>query len=268
MQSYKWGEVQSNGFSGSGGDMVRFRFALFLVLFAAVAFAARPAHADTFYDVSGTLTLTGNNACGSSPCTETIDFSFELDEGFNSVYDAYGLTFVPGTSTTTSSGPLGTMYFAGASGGPLAYQTPGPGNGNVNFTAFNSSPDPVFADSLELYVAENLQPDPFIPSFDGGTLYSCATATCVTDFCPPSFCTSGGVDLGIFAPASTESTVTAAPEPSALALLAFGLLALCFLGRRNRNGFVGRWGGHKIKKEVNPVSMRPHPHEFELYYDI
>jgi glutamine synthetase len=29
-----------------------------------------------------------------------------------------------------------------------------------------------------------------------------------------------------------------------------------------------RWIGYKRMNEVDPVRVRPHPHEFELYYDV
>lgn len=32
--------------------------------------------------------------------------------------------------------------------------------------------------------------------------------------------------------------------------------------------FIDLWIEYKMKKEVDPMRMRPHPHEFELYYDI
>jgi glutamine synthetase len=28
------------------------------------------------------------------------------------------------------------------------------------------------------------------------------------------------------------------------------------------------WIGYKRENEVDPIRLRPHPHEFELYYDI
>ena len=31
---------------------------------------------------------------------------------------------------------------------------------------------------------------------------------------------------------------------------------------------IGMWVDYKIESEVNPVKLRPHPHEFFLYYDI
>ena len=31
---------------------------------------------------------------------------------------------------------------------------------------------------------------------------------------------------------------------------------------------IEKWIEYKTEKEVNPVNLRPHPHEFFLYYDI
>ncbi len=33
-------------------------------------------------------------------------------------------------------------------------------------------------------------------------------------------------------------------------------------------GLIDAWVSYKIEHEVDPVRLRPHPHEFELYYDI
>jgi glutamine synthetase len=32
--------------------------------------------------------------------------------------------------------------------------------------------------------------------------------------------------------------------------------------------FIDTWIAYKQKNEIDPVRMRPHPHEFHLYYDI
>jgi glutamine synthetase len=32
--------------------------------------------------------------------------------------------------------------------------------------------------------------------------------------------------------------------------------------------FIQLWIDYKRKKEIDPVRMRPHPYEFQLYYDI
>jgi glutamine synthetase len=31
--------------------------------------------------------------------------------------------------------------------------------------------------------------------------------------------------------------------------------------------FIANWIDYKISNEVNPMRLRPHPHEFALYYD-
>jgi glutamine synthetase len=31
---------------------------------------------------------------------------------------------------------------------------------------------------------------------------------------------------------------------------------------------IDEWIDYKMENEVNPVKLRPHPHEFFLYYDI
>jgi glutamine synthetase len=31
---------------------------------------------------------------------------------------------------------------------------------------------------------------------------------------------------------------------------------------------IETWIGYKREHEIDPVRLRPHPHEFELYYDI
>ena len=31
---------------------------------------------------------------------------------------------------------------------------------------------------------------------------------------------------------------------------------------------IDMWIAYKTEKEINPVRLRPHPHEFFLYYDI
>ena len=31
---------------------------------------------------------------------------------------------------------------------------------------------------------------------------------------------------------------------------------------------IETWIDYKRSKEIDPIRLRPHPHEFELYYDI
>jgi hypothetical protein len=44
-----------------------------------------------------------------------------------------------------------------------------------------------------------------------------------------------------------------------------------FIPMRVRNGaaiVIESWLGYKRDKEVDAIRLRPHPHEFHLYYDI
>ncbi len=189
------------------------RVALTLLILFFVSCA--PAFADQVYDVTGTVTLTGNNAC-SGPCIEILDFSFLV------TYqpDCCGtLTQIvlPG-STTTSTGPLAPFALGAA---PVNY-----------FAFFNSAHDEI---------------DVFGPGFDGertavpypnligAELYGCGfsgeDALCVTDFVPP-----GSPSFGHVTSAALEYTVTAAPELSTLGYLAAGAGVLALLAfRRNNN---------------------------------
>jgi len=31
---------------------------------------------------------------------------------------------------------------------------------------------------------------------------------------------------------------------------------------------IAAWIGYKRANEIDPIRLRPHPHEFELYYDV
>ena len=33
-------------------------------------------------------------------------------------------------------------------------------------------------------------------------------------------------------------------------------------------GLIEAWIEYKVENEVDPVRIRPHPHEFDLYYDV
>jgi hypothetical protein len=189
------------------------RVALTLLILCFVC--CTPAFADQVYQVTGTVTLTGNNAC-SGLCTEILDFSFLV------TYqpDCCGtLTQIvlPG-STTTSIGPLAPFALGAA---PVNY-----------FAFFNSAHDEI---------------DVFGPGFDGertavpypnligAELYSCGytgeDALCVTDFVPP-----GDPGAGHVKGASLVYSVSAVPELSTLGSLIAGGGVLLLLGvRRTSN---------------------------------
>jgi glutamine synthetase len=80
----------------------------------------------------------------------------------------------------------------------------------------------------------------------------------------------GPLDKDIFELSAEE----AAKVPSVPGSLEASLKALekdhAFLTKGGvfTDDFINLWIEYKMKKEVDPVRMRPHPHEFELYYDI
>lgn len=178
-------------------------------------FFALPVHADTMYTVNGTMTLVGNNACGS-PCTETIDFSFDLGWQYDQTFAGY-LGYATDIAANWS-GALGT--FSENSAGPSTFGGPG-----FNYLGFF---DPS-GDELDLYLNPNPVPAPTTPTFNGADLYSCGGATCVTDFYPYSPTPTTLPVLGIFLGASVTYTVTT-PEPATLIMLAIGMLALALVG--------------------------------------
>lgn len=198
---------------------VRLLLAVVVVMICAV-----PAVADAIFDVTGSLTITGTNACGG-PCVETVDFSFDVtwDEfapgEFNPV-------ILPGAQVT-SSGPLGSFM-------------PPVGSIGNNFIALFDglgSPiqDEIDIDVLNAPIASSPQPLDLGPGGIGGAdLYSCGTATCVTDFADAVFPNSGVPAFGIFLPGTVHYTETALPESSTLSylLLALGLGLLGVFARR------------------------------------
>lgn len=185
-------------------------------------FFAIPAHADPIYYVAGSLTVVGNDACGASPCTEWVNFSFDLGWQLNpyasGIYEAYVTNLVASGSGALGSFTVnspGFQYFrdeiAGVSG-PCSYY------GDFNYLAFS---DPGL-DEFDLNLCNNLVPTPEYPWISSaGSLYKCATATCVADF---------GAYGGIGAlRATVEATATRIPEPATITLLALGLLVLALV---------------------------------------
>ncbi len=90
--------------------MRTFKLLLVLLIFAV------PAMADSIWDVSGVITLVGNNACGGPPCVETLAFSFDVDYQPSVTFPG---TFLPEMldAKVTSFGPLAPFQLNG-----LVYQ--------------------------------------------------------------------------------------------------------------------------------------------------
>jgi hypothetical protein len=179
-----------------------------------------PATADSVYDVTGALTIVGNNACGGPPCVETLAFSFQLENVLvtpNQDPPFYLLEVLPG-ATVTSFGPLAPFTI----------------NGQINscpcYVAFFNP------NGAEIDIGDNGGPHsaPVTPVLFDVTLFSCgnpggfpADPTCVEDFAP-----SGVGACCVLRGGTLQYTATAAPEGSTLSYMAVGLILLGTLARR------------------------------------
>lgn len=198
-----------------------------LLLVLGVLFVcAVPAMADSIFNVTGTLTIAGNNVCGGGPCVETLGFSFDVtwDEfapgQFNPV-------ILPGTEVT-SSGPLGSFALAAGSVGNTFIQffdNGGPISG-----------DEIDIDALNAPIAGAPEPLQLVD----GYLFGCQTATCITDFVPPDFPHPPGQAFGIFDIGTLQIKQTAVPETGTLSYLlaGLGLLLVAPFSRRAVRRFV------------------------------
>jgi len=193
-----------------------------LLVLGVLSVCAIPAMADSIFNVTGTLTIAGNNVCGGGPCVETLGFSFDVtwDEfapgQFNPV-------ILPGTEVT-SSGPLGSFAL-------------GAGSVGNTFIQFFDNGGPISGDEIDIDVANapvasSPQPLQLLDSY----LYSCLTTTCATDFASPPFEVPS---YGIFLPGTIQFKETAVAETGTLSylLLALGLgLVGAFARRPMRRG--------------------------------
>lgn len=197
----------------------------FLVLCCLAFFAAIPAVADTLlpptYAVSGSLTLTGNPACSGAPCMETIAFSFDLGYQFLSGLDLYR-AYISGLAETGA----GALPFTANSAGPI-FVSPA----DHNFIALGDADFEV-----DIHLAQDFLPAPVAPSLlDFADLFSCGTATCITDFAPSVFQTATPPVSGLHSPnGPVVSSVATIPEPATSGLLLCGLLALGLLAVASR----------------------------------
>lgn len=189
-----------------------------LLLFLFVSRASGDITNVTDYNVSGILTITGNNACSPlSACAETISFSFMMQS-----YVSGGTYFqgvIPGSGTVLASlGPLGSFSFPefGIDSGGC----PGLVDRDCNYIPFLNG----LGDEIDIDMNPSESSTPLVPMVLSTNLYGCRTPTCVTDFAFPPFITSG-----IYRPGEVDATVTVIPEPSTILLLAFGLFAVAVL---------------------------------------
>jgi hypothetical protein len=191
---------------------------LLVVLFICAA----PVMADNIFDVTGALTIVGNNTCSGTLCVETLSFSFQF---------AYQL--VPQFSTAGHDYYVGTVLPGGAvtSFGPLAqfFMTTGYCcNSSADYIPFfNLANDEIdifpYVSSMSQLTQSGVSPAP--PVFvNGAELYGCGVprvttvdATCIQDF------STGVVFGGVDSRSSALFTVTAAPEGSVISYLLVGV---------------------------------------------
>jgi hypothetical protein len=146
------------------------------------------------------------------PCTETIAFSF--DYGFLSAdFTAPGYVPYYTNLLVSMSGDLGSFTDSVA----------GPGFFNPNEGVFLALADPEH-DEFDIFTNQYEVPAPVAPLFGPGDLYSCDTATCITDFSSNPLANPPEVGIFLFGPVTY--TVRTIPEPSTLSLLLCGLFAL------------------------------------------
>jgi hypothetical protein len=209
-------------------------FLFALAVLGMVCIANKPVQADSIpvYDVTGTLTIAGNNVCGLSPCKETIKFSFEYTYTYFSSLNAY-LGGIVGTPSVSSYGALGSSFSA-MTGPHSPYPFCQP---NTNYMPMYNSG----SDEIDLYACGNDQSTPAVPSFRGD-LWHCQTATCLTDFAPPGTnqCNVGCV-MG-----TVQETVVAVPEGGAsLMYVACSLVPIGLAMRQSKR--------HRARASIVPV---------------
>lgn len=183
---------------------------LILILLTLVFCFLEPAiaRADTIFPFQGIITLSGNNACNGQ-CVEAIDVSFDFQ--WNPVN-----SFFPGSISNLTVSSNGALTFAGTSG---------------PFLLDNFPYRPLFdglGDEVDIGISNFVSAD--IPPAFFAAMYSCGSATCLTDFAPGNtfpckyFC---GHDPGVVNSIFTESgPPIQTTEPSCLLLLSTGLLIL------------------------------------------
>jgi hypothetical protein len=195
----------------------------FFVLCCLVCLSAIPASADSVYQVTGALTIVGNDVCNGVPCVETLAFSFDVTwvpipgGGYNPV-------ILPNPKVT-SFGPLGSFSLPTGS----IYE-----NDYIPITDGQRGPDNYLSDEIDIYplnapVASSPQP---LQLAGSAALYACGTAVCSADFVPLINAAGEGSPSG----GPLVYSETAVPEASALwyLLIGVGLILLTVAVRRRK----------------------------------
>jgi len=202
-----------------GDSLMRLRSILFLCLL--ISLAAGTARADSTgvvatYDVTGTLTITGNNVC-SGPCVESVNFAFQMNYSYDSADGVY-LGMSPGTTILSYSGPLGPFTAAAPCCSGMLY-----GRGADDLTTAQG-------DIIDFYTTwDATQPGPPTPMYSD--FFMCSSATCITDFSP----NGQSVANGVIGTVAFNTQLVSTPEPSTVVMLVAGFLGfICLATLRKR----------------------------------
>jgi hypothetical protein len=234
MKSRKWKSFVLAAF----GLQSLYGFFFTLALLGTVCIANTPVRADSInnplYDVTGTMTISGNPVCGYTRCSETINFSFLYGYNYFADVNEYYAYIVPSSINVTSFGALGSSFtYNGIIGNvqPVCSPPESPGTvqiSDANYMSFLSG-----GTNISLDACGNVLAAPVVPSFPLTELYACGTAACVSDFVPAN---QNGNNLGIFLAGSVQTSVTAVPEGGSM--LGYLLISLAPIGLaiRQRRG--------------------------------
>lgn len=229
MKSRKW-----NSFVPAARRIQSVRVYFFALAALGAVCINTPLRADSInnplYDVTGTMTISGNPVCGGAPCSETINFS--LIYGYNYALDLAGVGHYYAYATpiaVTSFGDLGSAFtYSGLIGNPQPAPPTGCGGPipageraiiDANYMPFSSG-----GTEIDLNACGNILANPVAPLFQSTVLYSCGTASCVTDFTSET----GDSTIGIFLTGTVQTTVTAVPEGGSM--LSYLLISLAPIG--------------------------------------
>jgi hypothetical protein len=205
-------------------SVVQFTLPRICFLVAAVIFAIcfqSVAQADPTYAFTGVITLPGNNACNGQ-CVETINVSFDFQ--WSPVSQQF---------PTLNFGTVSNLVVA--PNGPLDFTTGGNGVDQFPFWAIvDGQQDEVDLLNVSAFTFVSLDVAPVFTA----SVYSCNSATCVTDFAPDGFCEIYSCPV---TSSFSESVVPVqTSEPSVLLMVTVGLLAFLTETLRGRLLFVRR----------------------------
>lgn len=178
-----------------------------MLLFLLAIVGIKPAQADSIgplYDVSGTMAFTGNNDCTASPCSETLQFSFQFGYNYDADQNLYEGYALPGTISVTSLGVLGTSFSTNGHISPIGNVGPTCSGGDTNYMEFFNSAG---TDEIDLHSCATYEPNPFVaPSFTWTDIYGCTSVDCANDF------NSGHPFSGLFYSGTLQTNVVQVPE--------------------------------------------------------